>query len=114
MAVNPQNRQKERQFMKNIITIGNEEFEVKKAIDFMPVYKRLGIFSAYTRPSQIKIGIYRYWENWANENNITLFGIQSYNTNMFTLSGITYIDGTFYDIYITKTRQEVRPIIVNQ
>ena len=100
--------------MKNIITIGNEEFEIKKAIDFMPNYKRTGIFSAYARPSQIKIGIYRYWENWASENNIELFGIQSYNTNMFTLSGITYIDGTFYDIYITKTRQEVRPIIVNQ
>lgn len=100
--------------MKNIITIGNEEFEVKKAINFMPNYKRTAIFSAYNSPSQIKIDIYRYWENWASENNIESFGIQSYNTNMFTLSGITYIDGTFYDIYITKTRQEVRPIIVNQ
>ena len=89
--------------------IGNEVFTFKHNGTF---YANCGraIFACYERPSKIKVGIYEYWADWANENNVFDFGISSYNTNMFTLSGKIIIDGGLYALYITKTRQEIYKI----
>lgn len=94
--------------MKHYITINNERFELKKSkFGGRPIYHALDIFEAYERPSYIKERIFNEWKKWAYDSEVDYFGINSYNCNMFTLTGQwTDNDGVDYYLYITKTKQE--------
>ena len=94
--------------MKQYITINYERFELKKAtVKGRPIYHALDIFDAYERPSYRKQCIFREWKKWAYDSEVYNFGINSYNTNIFTLTGQwDSDDGTEYYLYITPTKQE--------
>lgn len=92
--------------MKQYLTIGNVNFEVQKKHVEKGVGERMKqrtLWDCYDRPSATKEEIYRKWQSWAYQNNITLFGVRSYNCNVFTLEGayITANDGNLYYIEIT-------------
>ena len=98
--------------MKKILTIDGRDFTILKAQHFNPYFKRLTLDDCYERPSVYKFDIYNSWMNWGYKNGVEYFGISSYNCMMFTLSGLyTDNNGQQYYMYITKTRQELTPII---
>ena len=92
--------------MKEFIEIGGKTFELQKKHVEKGVGERMSrrtIWDCYNRPSATKENIYRNWENWAYQNNLALFGVRSYNCNVFTLECvyITANDGNLYYLEIT-------------
>ncbi|MDY5727330.1 MAG: hypothetical protein SPK49_01775 [Erysipelotrichaceae bacterium] len=97
--------------MKKFIECGEMYFEVKKPIEKATTTTRLTsrmwLYDCYKNPSKAKESIYRYWRDYVFNTfeNVTNFGVESYNNHMFTL-GWTTPQGEFY---VTKTRQEFYP-----
>lgn len=92
-----------------IININGQEFEIKgaKSLSLVEslIYKNLS--ECYTKPSNIKQSIYNDWMYKLIQNYDTTvyrYGINSYNTNMFTLHCYLKINDTKYYLYITKTK----------
>ena len=93
---------------RNTIQIGNKTFTVQhskyaKVSNLLYASGRT-LDDCYTRPSATKQSIYWDWLMWANDNNVQYFGVRSYNSNMFTLQGMVEIDGLYYILEITPTR----------
>lgn len=61
----------------------------------------------YKRPSVYKECVYKGWKLWASDvDNIYTFDVDTYNTNIFTLSGvIEYSFGKIEVIHITPTKK---------
>lgn len=95
-----------------MMKINGEYFKIMKPISSFSfcwnTFK--DIYSCYQKPSEIKLSIYKDWEEWFNELNCYDYGIISYNGFMFTCGAIINYDGQKYYIYIAKTRQEIYPI----
>ena len=72
----------------------------------------LDLDDCYGRPSIYKRNI---WNSWclffAHNEGFRTWGIESYNLHMFTISGTYVEDGRRYTFYITKTRQELYPVV---
>ena len=60
----------------------------------------------YKKPSVIKESIYREWKAWSMDvKNLYTFDVDTYNTNVFTLSGVLeYSFGMVEVIHITPTK----------
>ena len=99
----------------NIMKLGEEEFKFKGVSNKENLKSKTfkSIYQCYAKPSKIKINIFLEWVSkiYDIDNNFLIFGIDSYNTNMFTLHSILKIDNKNYYIYITKTRQEIYEVI---
>ena len=77
----------------------------------------LVIDEAYKRPSNTKIDIYNSWWKWYTElENLTdcetsvdfgRFGVCSYNSNFFTLSGLVHRGEKDIYLYITSSHDKV-------
>ena len=92
--------------MKKIIEIGGKSFEVQKRHIEKGIgekMKQRTLWDCYNNPSSTKESIYREWQTWAYKNNLVLFGVRSYNCNVFTLECcyITANDGNIYYLEIT-------------
>ena len=102
--------------MKNL-TINGVTFKVTKPRSYTPRRCECGfdgenaIYNCYDRPSVYKVGIWEDWRKWACETEgVTDFAIGSYNCMQFTIHGF-YTDGEHgYNIYITKTRNELMQV----
>lgn len=96
--------------------INGIEFTVKKPLHYIPLIKDFNrdLMVCYERPSSVKKAIWKSWLKWAAElpGNCQL-GVSSYNCNFFTIGGLWYTeDGKEYVMYITKTRREIREVLV--
>lgn len=94
--------------MKKYTEVNGRIFEVKKSIEKTDrTRERKDLHECYKRPSDIKDRIFWEWKHYvlASFENVSNFGIESYNGFMFTL-GWTTPDGEWY---VTKTRQEFYP-----
>lgn len=92
--------------------INKEEFKIMKGtISRSEVSKQVNagktIYDCYTRPSTRKMYIWEYWNNWFIDQEAWLYGVKSYNSNIFTITGMINHKGTLYYVVITPTRQEV-------
>ena len=92
--------------MKKVLTIGARNFEVQRKHIEKGIGERMKqrtLWDCYGRPSSTKESIYRDWDNWSWENNLCMFGVRSYNCNVFTLEClyITANDGNLYYLEIT-------------
>lgn len=97
--------------MRKFIDIAGERFDIRvKTVPDLP-NRQLDLYDCYKRPSEAKREIYEYWLLWACRSGVKNFGIESYNSMMFTLSGKIEIKGKKYWLYITKTRQELFEIV---
>ena len=93
--------------MKEFKIVNGKKFEIMKPIEKSINVSRKGLFDCYKKPSFAKKCIYREWERFCfiHFDDITNFGIESYNCMIFTL-GWNTSDGQYY---VTKTRQEFYP-----
>ena len=76
----------------------------------------LVIGDAYNKPSSTKVSIYNSWWNWYTElENLTdcktsinfeRFGVCSYNSNFFTLSGLVHRGEKNIYLYITPSHNK--------
>lgn len=83
---------------KKSINIGGENFEYMGSIKQPSTHEQnyFDIFDAYSRPSQRKINVWNFWDNWLkNIMDITQdwffcnrLWVATYNTFMFTIEGI--------------------------
>ena len=64
----------------------------------------------YGRPSQYKRAIFEDWQRWFIAHD-GWCSVASYNCTMFTLEGVLKVGDQLYRAYITKTRQELTPIV---
>ena len=98
--------------MKEHKQINGVVFEVKHVGDELwktasQVVKRVKTLDdCYNRPSQIKKDIYDMWMEWSQAvTDLYTFDVDTYNTNVFTLSGVLeYSHGMVEVIHITPTR----------
>lgn len=99
--------------MTKTMKINGENFKIMKPISSFSLYtgQFKDITECYNRPSQIKQAIFDDWVQWSCEAECEEFGIVGYNGFMFTLGGLIVLSGKMYYIYITKTRQEIYPIV---
>ena len=73
------------------------------ASDVIRRSKRL--HDCYDRPSARKLIIYNEWMKWGRGvENLYTFDIDTYNTNIFTLSGVIENDDSIEVIHITPTK----------
>lgn len=93
--------------MKKFMEVNGRIFEVKKPIEKPSFRIRRDLHDCYKTPSDIKDRIFWEWKHYvlASFENVSNFGIESYNCMMFTL-GWTTPEGEYY---VTKTRQEFYP-----
>lgn len=90
------------------ITINGREFELYVPTKHIPNkdnlerYAGRSITDCYDRPSKTKSEIYYDWLQWAINSNVEMFGVSSYNSNIFTLQGYIEMDGKKYILSITK------------
>lgn len=93
--------------MSKSIKIGNKTFSVHRSKYTNPnrlaYYEGRTLTDCYTKPSATKISIYNEWLHWAVDNNITHFGLSSYNSNVFSLQGLATVDGVDYVLIITPS-----------
>lgn len=98
-----------------IMKLGEEEFKFKGVISEEDLKNKTfkGIYQCYTKPSKIKINIFLEWVSkiYDIDNNFLKFGIDSYNTNIFTLHSILKIDNKKYYLHITPTKNECYEVI---
>ena len=104
--------------MKKTILINGETFTVKKAITGNETTRNYiqynNIYEAYERPSNTKVEIWEYWFKTLLQADAWRIGVSSKNHNMFTISFMIEIDCVTYLGYITKTRQELTPIVISE
>ena len=104
--------------MKKTILINGETFAVKKAITGNGTTRNYiqypNIYRAYGKPSTAKVEIWEYWYKTLLEADAHRIGVSSKNHNMFTISFMIEIEGIRYIGYITKTRQELTPIVITE
>lgn len=86
-------------------------FDVKKPVKNYHEFTCRDLFDCYKKPSDIKLMIYNYWRDFANDIDCEYFTVHSYNHMMFTLSFNARIEGVLYNFNITKKRNEMREII---
>lgn len=93
--------------MKKYIEVNDIIFEVMKPIEKPTFRLRKNLLVCYKKPSFAKKCIYREWERFCFKyfDDVSNFGIESYNGFMFTLGWTT----TGGEWYVTKTRQEFYP-----
>ena len=92
--------------MKKFIEIDGIYFEVQRqhiACGIGERMKQRTLEQCYNKPSMRKKAIYSDWWHWSKRNDLQLFGVRSYNTNVFTLEClyITANDGNMYYLEIT-------------
>ena len=99
--------------MKKEVIINGRSFVLKKAKgELHPKFATRYLRECYKNPSIAKQSIYDNWFEWylGGDNNYTLkhFSVNTYNTQMFTLSCDVYnMENEFIGcIYISKTKQE--------
>lgn len=95
--------------MKQIININGAEFEIKgaKRISLVESLTYKNLENCYSKPSNIKQSIYNDWMYKLIQNYDTTvykYGINSYNTSMFTLHCYLEFNNTKFYLYITKTK----------
>ena len=98
-----------------IMKLGEEEFKFNGVIIKENLKNKTfkSIYQCYTKHRKIKINIFLEWVSkiYDIDNNFLIFGIDSYNCNMFTLHSILKIDNKNYYVHITKTKQEIYEVI---
>lgn len=92
--------------VKKTIIINEKTFELKTGCGVRNYYRYLypnrSLWECYNRPSRTKEEIYEEWAKWAMDTGIDDFGVSSYNSQFFTLTGLYYADdGNTYFIRIT-------------
>ncbi len=97
--------------MKEHKTINGVVFEVhhiQGSVDCMAdnvIRHSKRLHDCYSRPSQTKIAIYNDWMSWARGvENLYTFDVDTYNSNIFTLSGVIESDKNIEVIHITPTK----------
>ena len=112
------NRTERRQNMKKTILINGETFTVKKAITGNETTRNYiqynNIYAAYERPSNTKVEIWEYWYKTLLEADAHRIGVSSKSSHMFTISFMIEIESVTYLGYITKTRQELTPLVITE
>lgn len=97
------------------IKLNGRVFKVCKSISPSDVDSRYfgrTLDECYAKPSHMKELIYHEWANWFKTFRDCNFGVRSYNSNIFTLTGIILTDDfTPYLVTIYPTHQEVYPIV---
>ena len=98
--------------MKRTFNLYGKLFEVKSDIHEEPFISSKDLYSCYDRPSIYKQSIWANWCSWFMDMGCFEFGIRSYNTFMFTIEAIIYVQEFESDCYllITPSRQELRVI----
>lgn len=93
--------------MSNTIKIGKHIFTVQRSkyasVNNLTRYAGRTLTDCYTKPSPTKASIYIDWLKWASDNGVDYFGVNSYNTSIFTLQGLIEIDSTIYLLHITPS-----------
>ena len=96
------------------ITINNETFELGKPITKfdLPACSFNSVDDVYERPSDTKRIIFQSWYDWFVSND-GYCGVQSYNSNFFTLSGLVRDKdtGKEYYCYITYAHNRAYEIV---
>lgn len=93
------------------LTIDGVEFTVDtKSTAIAPAGNFRTVDDCYERPSSVKRAIFEDWFQFFVEHG-GYCTVSSYNCMMFTLDGILEHEGKSYRAYITKTRQELTPIV---
>ena len=95
------------------ITIDGEVFELQKPVSLYVNINCRDLYSCYDNPSTRKQGIWVSWCSWFLDRNCWRFGVSSYNTMMFTINAITYVEELQCDcyLYITPTHNYLSPIL---
>ena len=72
----------------------------------------LNIWYAYERPSQTKVSIWEDWKKWflRNTDSFSIW-VSGRNSMQFTISGWFELEGKTYNVYITKTRNDIFEVI---
>ena len=98
--------------MKRTLKLNGKVFDVKSDIHGEPTICSKDLYSCYDRPSIYKQSIWTDWCSWFMNIGCFTFGIRSYNTFMFTIEAIVYVEEFESECYllITPTRQELRVI----
>ena len=98
--------------MKRIFNLNGVDFTVCKDIDHDIIISCKDLYSCYDRPSTRKQAIWTDWCNWFMSMNCWRFGVRSYNTSIFTIEAIVYVEEFDSDcyLYITSTRRELSVI----
>lgn len=93
--------------MKEFKIVNGKKFEIMKPIDKPTLRFRSRLDSCYDRPSPAKLAIYEDWEYYVRHSfdDFCNFGVESYNTYMFTL-GWSTPDGEYH---VTKIHKEFYP-----
>ena len=89
------------------------DFEIMpKVIELPHINKYIGIFKAYTNPSQTKLNIFGFWHKFFdNLPSTTFYGIRSRNGFQFTLHGTICINNIWYYFVITREHNRLYPLI---
>lgn len=98
--------------MKKTFELNGVLFDVKSDIHHDVVISLKDLYSCYDRPSSMKQSIWTEWCSWFMSMNCFRFGILSYNTFMFTIEALVYVEEFESDCYllITPTRRELRVV----
>ena len=96
----------------NDLTVDGVNFKVDtKATAIAPAGAGIRtVDDCYGRPSQYKRAIFEDWQRWFIKHD-GWCSVASYNRMMFTLEGVLKVGKQLYRAYITKTRQELTPIV---
>ena len=95
--------------MGKVVVLNGKEFRLKGKIFSHDIYEsRRTIYDCYDKPSQAKVAIWESWVDWALYiDTEAMLWVNSFNYNMFTISGIIGTEIGVCYLYITKTRQEL-------
>ena len=98
----------------DIETINGERFEVNHVDTYTtaPHVNTRDIDDCYGRPSSTKLRIFNEWSNWFL-NNDGYCGVYSYNSNIFTITGVVVDKETqkLYYCYITPSHNKAWEIV---
>lgn len=93
------------------LTIDGVNFKVDtRRTAIAPIRSFRTVDDCYERPSSVKRAIFNDWHEFFVEHG-GYCSVAAYNCTMFTLDGVLEYDGKQYRAYITKTRQELTPIL---
>ena len=98
--------------MKRTFKLNGKVFDVKSDIHDEVTINCRDLYSCYDNPSIYKRAIWSEWAAWFMSMNCFRFGVRSFNTFMFTIEALVYVEEFESDCYllITPTRQELRII----
>ena len=84
-------------------TIHNESNKGNAMLPLVQAHSGRSLWECYSRPSVTKERIYVDWCEWSILNDVKSFGVCSYNTFGFSLTGVIQYGGHDYIMYITPS-----------